>query len=135
MAAALYRGNAREAPPQSGADGGFIVERVGQAETRPDASVPSRHEAAGILATGAEAGEPQRSGTAISARIRPRGIEVRVLVFRVYRRQGEVIAQSDIDGQLAADAPVVLRVEPEIGILLRHVTNGLRPSQDGVSNQ
>src|SRR5205085_374645 len=135
MTASLYCRNAREGTSESGPHGGLRVGCVSDTETRTDASVPARNQTARVLTAWAETREPERARTTVGARIRPRGIEVGIFVFRVYGWQREVISNAKVDRQLACDAPIVLSIEAEITVLLGDIANGLGAPQVGFAQK
>src|SRR5204862_5264693 len=117
------------------ADGGLVADRVSGAQAWSDAAIPAGNEASRILPTGAETGEPERAEPAVGAGIRTRRVEVRVLIGLAGRRQGEVVTQAEVDGQLAGDAPVVLHIKAEIWIPLGNVANRLSAAEVGFAQQ
>ena len=129
VSATLDRGDAREGAGEGRADGGLAVGRIGQAEARAEAAVPAGHQAARVLATGSKTGEPERAEASIRARVWPGGIEVGVFVLGVDGRKRKVVAQPDVEHQLAGDAPVILCIEAKVAVFLRCVADGFRTAQ------
>ena len=135
VAAALDGGNAGEGPAESSADRRFGVRRIGQANPGTDAAIPARNQAASVFPSRAEAGEPERAGDVTRGRVRPGGVEVGVLVLLVCRRQRNVVADAEVEDELTRDAPIILHVEAEVGIILSHFAWRFRAAQMCLTEQ
>ena len=101
----------------------FVSGLYAKPEARRDRAVVSGNQAARALPSRPRAGEDQRARIVVHRRIRLGRREIRILVAARHRRQREFVAQAVIENQLAADAPVVLRVKSPVAVDLLEVAD------------
>src|ERR1700726_1856936 len=99
MSGAGDDGRAREGAGESGADGGFRIESVGEAEAWPPAVIPAGHEVMRALAAGARAGENQGAWVSIHSWIGCCHREIFVLIHGLERGAGKLITQAEVQSE------------------------------------
>src|SRR5262245_23873078 len=124
-----------EAAGSRGPDNRLVVQAVGHAETRADASVPSADQGSRVFATWTKTGKTQRSQPSVRARVGFVRGEVAPLVLLFDWRQGEFIPHAQIQGQLGRDLPVILKIHGMATPLLADEAIVFRSAGVGLTQQ
>ena len=100
----------------------LLVQRIGEADVRPEGAVIPVGKRAGTLPSGTAACKDDRAEDAARARIWGRRREVAPAVVEPGRRQVRLPAKTEIQNQFAVDVPVVLHKPGKVGKLLADET-------------
>src|SRR5262249_17409966 len=115
-----------EAARRAAANHCFLVKLISEPESRAPSAVPAGDQRALAGTPIALAGEDQRAGEAVRARVRTIRIEVAPLVIGLARWQRELVAHAEVEREFLIHLPIVLKIHRMAAELLRDETFILR---------